>query len=276
MGQKSNLLTIKKLANQGLSFTSNIKLFLLSFQFFSILNQLLFKKNFILTEKTLSFSNSQAFLTLEVFVRTLKLLKYKKKRKRSAYASSNSFGFNGRPGILPFVQSQFKSFNYTSVLWQIKIINRFVDKKQLLFFYSKLGHFMRIFFMRRFFFFFDFLKVTCLYSSNKVSSDTYLFFLAQIFKYLHKKRHTRFLAFVKILFSILVLDFPANFVSSSSIKGFKFVYSGKIGGKNRSKTGCVLVGNVPTQSISKNVTFSKSHVNTIYGVFGFKLWVYRN
>jgi uncharacterized membrane protein len=276
MGQKSNILTIKKRITQELSSTSNIKLFLLSFQFFKILNQLLLKKNFILTEKRLSFSNSQIFLTFEVFARTLKLLKYKKKRKNSTNSISKLNVHGKCFNLLSFVKTQFKSFDYTSIIWQVKVINRFVDKKQLIFLHSKLSHFLRIFFTRRFFFFFDFLKITCLYSSDRISSDTYLFFLAQIFKYLHKKRHTRFLAFVKVLFSLLVFDIPSQFPSSSFIKGFKFVYSGKIGGKSRSKTGCVLVGNVPTQSISKTVNFSKAHVNTIYGVFGFKLWVYRS
>ena len=282
MGQKSNLLTIKKKLTQSLSSTLSTKLFLLSFQFFKILSQLLLKKNFILTEKNLSFSNNQIFLTFEVFVRTLKLLKYKKKRRCNNITNAclKSYALNRDLKLLNFITNQFIGFNHTSVVWQVKVVNRFVNKKMIVFFHSKLNHFLRIFFTRRFFFFFDFLKITSLYSLNKVSPDTYLFFLAQIFKYLHKKRHTRFLAFLKVLFSILVYDVPTKFSYLFDflpyIKGLKFVYSGKIGGKNRSKTGCVLVGNVPTQSISKNISFSKTHVNTIYGVFGFKLWVYRN
>jgi ribosomal protein S3 len=55
------------------------------------------------------------------------------------------------------------------------------------------------------------------------------------------------------------------------IKGIKFVINGKIKGKTRSTSNSISFGKVPTQSVSKNIDYSKIHVFTIYGVFGFKL-----
>ena len=100
--------------------------------------------------------------------------------------------------------------------------------------------------------------------------------LGQIFRILPKSKHGRFLVFLKLLFKNLLLaskDF--NNKGLKSILGVKLIISGKIKGKPRSSTTCIQVGSVPSQSLNKDVSFSKIHVYTLYGAFGFKIWVHK-
>lgn len=50
--------------------------------------------------------------------------------------------------------------------------------------------------------------------------------------------------------------------------------SGRIRGKPRSSSTLIQSGNVPTQSITKDIDFASSHIYTLYGVFGIKIWSY--
>jgi ribosomal protein S3 len=81
---------------------------------------------------------------------------------------------------------------------------------------------------------------------------------------------------LKLIFKNLILaskDFEGK--NKKSILGIKLIVSGKIKGKPRSSTTCIQVGSVPSQSLDKDVDFSKLHVYTLYGVFGFKIWIYK-
>jgi len=59
------------------------------------------------------------------------------------------------------------------------------------------------------------------------------------------------------------------------IKGLKFLIQGKLKGKPRSKSFLYTVGRIPVQTVTANIDFAKSHVFTIYGVFGMKLWIFK-
>ena len=59
-----------------------------------------------------------------------------------------------------------------------------------------------------------------------------------------------------------------------SLAGLKFLLSGRIRGKSRSSSTLIQLGNVPTQTIIKKIDFASSHVYTLYGVFGIKMWSY--
>ena len=56
--------------------------------------------------------------------------------------------------------------------------------------------------------------------------------------------------------------------------GVKFLLSGRIRGKSRSSSNLIQIGSVPTQTISKTIDYATSHVYTLYGVFGIKVWTY--
>ena len=131
-------------------------------------------------------------------------------------------------------------------------------------------------FSRRFNLLIDFIKITALFCEKKVPLQTFLSLLGQIFRILQKRKHSRFFFFLKYLFQLLVSN--SEFKSSlamSNIDGIKFVVNGKLQGKTRADSSCIQVGAVPIQSLDKNVEFSRLHVYTLYGVFGFRMWVYR-
>jgi len=125
--------------------------------------------------------------------------------------------------------------------------------------------------------FIDFLKLSSFFSESKISSNSYLYILGQIFRILPKRKHNRFIFFLKVIFTAIVEDFPKKFPEASpySIKGIKFIVHGKLQGKTRADSRCIQVGSVPIQTISKNIDFSRLHVYTMYGAFGFQMWVHR-
>jgi ribosomal protein S3 len=61
----------------------------------------------------------------------------------------------------------------------------------------------------------------------------------------------------------------------SNVLGVKFIVAGRLLGKMRANSSRIQIGAVPTQSVDKYIEFSKLHVYTLYGAFGFKIWVYR-
>jgi len=126
--------------------------------------------------------------------------------------------------------------------------------------------FLGILFARRLTFFIDFVKITSLFFQSKIFSGLYLSLLGQIFQILPKRKHTKFFSFIKFLFTIL-----AN--QNASILGLKLLISGKIQGKTRANSLFIHSGSIPNQTISKNIEFSKIHIYTRYGAFGFKFWV---
>lgn len=77
------------------------------------------------------------------------------------------------------------------------------------------------------------------------------------------------MSFLKTCFILLTV----NSKRKNSIKGLKLVISGKLKGKPRSSSTLLLVGNISSQTLDSKIDFSKTHVYTIYGVFGLKLWV---
>ena len=155
-------------------------------------------------------------------------------------------------------------------------LNNYLDRDLLNAFYKSFKRFVGVLFNRRFNLFIDFLKINALFLKSKVSSKVYLSLLGQIFRILPKSKHGRFLLFLKLLFKALI-DISENSKNSfiKPILGVKLLISGKLKGKPRSTVSCIQVGSVPSQSIDKNVDFSKIHVYTLYGAFGFKIWIHK-
>jgi hypothetical protein len=132
--------------------------------------------------------------------------------------------------------------------------------------YSKLKKFQFKFFARRFGLFIYLLKTTTLFNFKKISVQSYLDILTEIFRFLSKRAHTRFFFFLIELFDLLL--------KKNSIGGFKFVLNGKIRGKNRSKTKVITCGRVPIQTFDKIVSYGITSVRTVFGVFGLRMWVH--
>jgi len=104
--------------------------------------------------------------------------------------------------------------------------------------------------------------------------NIYVFLLGEIFRRLTKKKHGKFLLFVKILFKFIITKYKFRYVYDQ-ILGIKFIISGKIKGKLRARNTSIQIGLIPISTQNKNIEFSKSHVFTIYGTYGIKVWVYK-
>jgi len=269
MGQKGNTLSIKKLNYPRGSLIPNPKLFINSFTFINTLVKLLSRKNIIVTYKSINFLSNQGIINIQIFFRTSKLIKYKKRK----LVQTGSFIYTQKSlKVLNLLKKQFHLFGQNLFVINVEVLNSEINKKLVGFFYTKTKQHLKTLFSRRFSLFIDFVKISALYTLNKVDSESFLLILAQIFKTLQKKRHTKFLAFLKSFFKLIVDQLPLTHRRRSLIKGIKFLISGKLGGKTRSNTSSIVIGNVPAQSVSENVSFVKTHVYTVYGVFGLKLW----
>lgn len=175
-------------------------------------------------------------------------------------------------------------YNYVNILgyncfdFNILNLNFYIDKRKLVSIYKEFKRFSFNIFTRRFNLFIDFLKMTILFFDNFINLSSYIKIWVLIFKNLHKRLHGKFFFFVKT-----VINFLLKFYSLSKNKkknhkcflaGLKFLVSGRIRGKPRSSSTLIQSGNVPTQSITKDIDFASSHIYTLYGVFGIKIWSY--
>jgi hypothetical protein len=271
MGQKSNVSTLR-VAQKNLSFLENdkeSKKYLYGLKFMTLLQQFLNRKNILLTDRTLNLINNQCFLNLTLFFKAARLAIYKKKiSSKEKQVISYDTITNSLVAELSLLQSSFVSLN-------LSIVNQRINKKLIRYFYLKIKRFSGILFPRRLNLFIDFIKITSLFYERKISTQAYLAVLGQIFKVLPKKIHGQFLVFSKILLTLLTSDVKTKSLHlRSCIKGIKLVVNGKLKGKPRSNSHCTQLGVVPIQSISKSIDFTRLHVHTLYGVFGFRIWIY--
>lgn len=278
MGQKSNILTVRNSKTNLNLKKNNSKVFLYGLKFFELINTLLLRKDILLVNKTLNFVNNQSFYTLELFYRTKKLALYKNKKKRKIKETGQvkaTFGSN--PSFLNLFSNAFKKLATNLFVFKFVVLNNFIDKNVVLQLFREFRSFFYLLFNRRFNLFVDFLKLTFLLYINKVQVSTYLFLLSQIFKVLPKKAHNRFLVFLELVFKSLIekkLSSKRN-LYFSTISGIKFIMNGKIRGRMRASSKCISIGTIPIQSLQKNIEFYKTHVYTLYGAFGFQIWLYR-
>lgn len=268
MKQISNTLIIKK---QNLNLlSSEPKPFLYGFNFINHLKRSLNKKGVLLVNSNLHFSTNASFFNLKLFFKTSKSKIYKLNfntlKLKKTLGNYKNFRIN------KFFLIQFKSLKKIITILKINNLNKEIDLKIVKFVYINFKRFINILFARRFNLFIDFVKLTSLFIISKIDSNTYLYILGQIFRLLTKKKHSRFMYFLKYLFTRLIKSSLKS--QNLMIKGIKFIINGKILGKPRSSSSRLLVGSVPIQTIEANISFSKTHVYTLYGVFGFKFWVF--
>ena len=205
-------------------------------------------------------------MKLKIFFKTKKLAFYKKKILEVCNAKKIIDS-----KIVNLFLGEFKIFCTTTVLLNLQIINKDINNLSFNFFYWKIKRFASLLFVRRFNLFIDFIKILVLFAHNKISVTIFLSFLAQVFRRLPKRNHNRFLFFLKFLFQTLLKKDK----NVSNVFGIKFIVAGRLLGKMRANSSRLQVGVVPIQSIDKYIEFSKLHVYTLYGAFGFKLWIYR-
>jgi hypothetical protein len=232
---------------------------LISLNFIKNLNQSLKKKNILVLEEKLNVLNNASILKLSVFYKTSKISYYRRKIK---VLNKNKNFFLNR-----LFKNSLKTVKNSINLIIIKNLNLYICKKRVKFFYFKIKNFVNILFLRRFNLFIDFVKMTSLFTQNQIGVQAYIRVLGEIFNRLQKNKHSKFIFLIKYLFKEIML------IKNSNVLGVKFILNGKIRGKEKASTLKFSLGQIPIQTIESAIKFSKIHVYTLYGVFGFKLWI---
>lgn len=270
MGQISNTLTIRQQNFKLNLLNSEPKPFLYGFNFINQFRRSLNKKGVLLVNSNLNFLTNTSFFNIQLFFKSIKSKTYKLNfsllKSRKNLDDYKNFRIN------KLFITQFKLLKKSVTILRINNLNKEIDLKVIKFLYLNFKRFTNLLFARRFNLFIDFIKLTSLFIVSKIDSNTYLYVLGQIFRLLTKKKHSRFMYFLKYLFTRLIKSTSKS--QNSMIKGIKFIINGKILGKPRSSSSRLLVGSVPIQTLNSNISFSKTHVYTLYGVFGFKFWVF--
>lgn len=270
MGQKINIITLRKSENFLNLSRNNSSEFLYGFFFLQLMQKLLNVRKVFLTSFILNFVENKIYINFFFFFRVAKLLKFKKLKlvKYPILISGISFFFNQ----LNFLKKNLIIFRFSNL--NVKLVKK---KKMIFSFFRNFKRYALVLFPRRFHFFLDFIKLSVLFSVGLVNSAFFIKILVEMFRILQKKRHGRFFTFIKYFFTFLISkDVIAEYKILNSIKGIKFILNGKLKGKARSNHYNLILGKIPTQSLNKQIEFIKAHAFTVYGVFGLKLWVYRN
>jgi hypothetical protein len=276
MGQKSILVGFNKVNFLYTAPNSNIKIFLLCKYFYETITQILKLKKILILNKNINFIGNVCNLNFNIFIKTIKIDSINKKIEIYKNKKLNTIKISS---FLKIIQNIFKTYKIQFLKLNFKIMNFYVDKKLYKTTRFDLKPYKKQLFERHLRFFFDFCQICSLFYTNRLNSNIFIYNLALIFSRLKKKRHNKFLSFIKILFILLTKIIPTKLkISKSNFKltGLKFILKGKIGGKTRTKNQIITVGNISNQWLGKNVDFSKIAVTTSYGVYGMKLWVYRS
>jgi small subunit ribosomal protein S3 len=68
----------------------------------------------------------------------------------------------------------------------------------------------------------------------------------------------------------------AQRLQKSGIKGFKIQVSGRLNGAEMARSEWIREGRVPLQTLRADIDYASKEANTIYGILGIKVWLFRN
>lgn len=273
MGQKSNLITLRK-NYKNLNFTNlNKNIFFLGLNFSKSLKQLLLQKRVLVVKDCINMEGGKLYLKFSLFFKALKIKVYRRKNLITKKIVHTNNSLTETKYILNKLLTFYnKKFKINSVFTQINVLNNF-NKNMFKYLAKKLKHFSLTLFKRRLSLFVDFVKLTLFYIQNKIDLITYCGILSDVFKFLQKKLHAKFLSLIKYIFLMLITDKKFK----NKITGVKFSINGRFKGKARSSSTFIQLGRVSSQSLNKQIDFAKVHTFTKkMGVFGFKVWVQKN
>ena len=276
MGNKTNLLTLRS-TNKLIYNRININEFWYQHSLLKLFNFLFLKKKLFLTNSNLHIVENKIFFTLFIFFRVAKLYKFLKLKKKKINLTRVKIV------IKKSIRTLFNSFAILKkniLIYTIINLNFYLKKKKKKIFllFKLLKRDGLKLFPRRFKFFLDFIQISVLFLKQKIQANFLIKIFAEIFRILQKKMHSKFFNFISKYFKLLISEAASTFANlkkNFTLKGIKLVINGKLKGKPRSSNYIYTAGSVPVQTINYNIEYAKTHAFTIYGVFGFKLWVYR-
>lgn len=291
MAQMANLVSYRGDLPFFLILLNKKKLFLFLYLFLRHFCQISLSFQILLPKIKLSYIKGCLFLKCFIFYKASKfkffLQKISKSKKNNLIQTKKVNTFLPKSFLIILLQriswyiSGFHLFYYSAKNIHVFLKTTLGERllHQIFFFFKQRGYTL---FPRRFTFYIDMIKLSALFFLNKISIDFFLNMIGEIFKILQKRQHTKFFVFLKDLFKLLIklpsllfakprkLGYPLNLV-----QGIKFRANGRLRGKPRSNSCIFSLGRYPLQTFKSLISFSKTHVYTRYGVFGFRCWIYR-
>jgi hypothetical protein len=275
MSQKANLITIRK-KNKIEFVVQNTKLWVSLHHLIVNISRLFFIKGVWVLKSFYGFDTNLVSVNLYLYFQKAKLSLYKRKISKKLTDFNIFFKKKINKAFATLFNKYTKILGLNSVDLNVFNLNKFVNRKRLHLLYKKLKMFSFSIFTRRFNLFIDFLKMNVLFFDNHIPLSSFIKVWSQVFKNLHKRLHGKFFLFVKTAVdSLLKIRLSSKkYKTKHYLSGIKFLLSGRIRGKQRASSLLIKLGNIPTQTISKNIDFSSTHVYTLYGIFGIKIWAY--
>lgn len=232
----------------------NIKNYLLTNNLLDALKN----KNILVSGMSFSKKEKNKKIQLALFYRTQKLKDYKSKNLLKLKKIKNLIKVN-------------KLFNEDNITLRIINLNLFIKEKDVIHLFEKIKNYSNKLFQKRTNLFCDLIKIMTLSSSKKISVWGVIYLLSLVFKPLQKKKHGLFVSFVNEIFTYLISQ------KSSSIIGVKLIIAGRLRGKPRANVAKFSIGKMPLTREKSNIKAAQTHIYTIYGCFGLKLWInYKN
>ena len=183
MGQKAILTSLKRIHGlQASKLSYHFELNLLT-----LIEQMLKRKGVTLINKILHIVKNRLFVSCFIFYNSGKLSNYKK----SKTTEINKHQVNNI-AIVNLMQQELAILSTNITLSNFKVLNKNINKSFIVFFYSKFKRFEKTLFSRRAKFFLDFLSITSILCTHKITAQTYITFFLIIFRVLPKYTHTNF------------------------------------------------------------------------------------
>lgn len=237
------------------------------------LTNVLARKEILTSSINFALSNNTTIITIYGFTRTNKLLKYRRflKKIKNKNKKTKKQKLKHKK-LLPLFSQKFNNFltknniilNYINLN---KNLNKKLNKKLLAKNYIQYKNFHLTLFQRNLNLFLDFIKIITLIEKNKINVSILLTILGQIFMNIAKGKHNKFVLFITTIFTNITKS------KKSKILGAKFIINGRLKGKPRANTTKIYKGSTELNTITANCIYKKIHVYTVYGAFGFKLWI---
>lgn len=226
------------------------------------------KNNCIVKDCFVTSQNEKSFITL--FINFLVLKKRAMKRKRSFEIKSTSHEV---PLIIQKFFLTLSKFGYSSSKRLIlQNLNKTALRHQKTTFskeYSQIKEELSIF--RKEIYFEGGLFLFCLMNTTRGTSSLISKFIARFFRIFHRSKKINKLLLFLTLFVEKVNGFRTE---GRHVKGLKIQIKGRFKGASRTQVRIFEKGSIPLQTISSKIGYSLNHVNTSYGVFGIKVWVF--
>jgi hypothetical protein len=215
--------------------------------------QALKKKDIIVSDLIITNNTNNLNLNTFVFYRTNRLKQYKLKCKFNLIKKNN----------VSKVTNLVKQKNIS-----IKIINLnlLLDEKEVLKLFIKFKNYSNKLFNKRINLLCDLLKILSLIEMKKINIWSLVYLLSLVFKPLQKKKHGMFISFLNEVFYYLINN-------NKSIQGIKMIISGRLKGKPRGSTSKSTIGKLSLTEQKTTIRNAQTHIYTIYGCFGLKLWI---